>query len=89
MKLTMKYAAFIIATTLACGTFAGAQSTVTYTNRRGDTVTDTRSLQNGLYANDKTVTSPSGRTYTKNMTGYRNANGRVVTQTTRTGPNGR
>jgi hypothetical protein len=89
MRLRIKYAAVVLGASLACATFASAQSTVTYTNRWGDTVTDTRSLQNGVYTNDKAVTSPSGRTYTKDMTGYVNGNGRLVTQTTRTGPNGR
>jgi hypothetical protein len=89
MSLKIKYAAFVLGMSLACATFAGAQSTVTYTNRWGDTVTDTRTLRNGQFTNDKTVTSPSGRIYTKDMTGYLNGNGRLITQTTRTGPNGR
>ena len=89
MSLKAKYAALTFGVLLVFATFASAQTTVTRTNRRGDTVTDTRSLQNGQYTNDKTVTSPSGRTYTKDKTGYINANGRPVTQTTRTGPNGK
>jgi hypothetical protein len=89
MSLRIKSAALAIGMSLACATFAAAQRTVTYTNRRGDTVTDTRSLQNGQYVNDKTVTSPTGRAYTKDTTGYLNGNGRPITQTTRTGPNGK
>jgi hypothetical protein len=89
MSLKAKYAALTFGVLLVFATFTSAQTTVTRTNRRGDTVTDTRSLQNGQYTNDKTVTSPSGRTYTKDKTGYINANGRPVTQTTRTGPNGK
>jgi hypothetical protein len=88
MSLRIKYAALVFVMSVACAAYAGAQSTITYTNRWGDTVTDTRSLQNGVYTNDKTVTSPSGRTYTKDMSGYLNGNGRLITQTTRTGPNG-
>ena len=89
MSLKVKYAALTFGMFLAFATFANAQTTVTRTNRWGDTVTDTRSLQRGQYTNDKTVTSPSGRTYTKGKTVYVNGNGRLVTQTTRTGPNGK
>jgi hypothetical protein len=89
MSLKAKYAALTFGVFLAFATFASAQTTITRTNRWGDTVTDTRSLQNGQYTNDKTVTSPSGRTYTKYKTGYINGDGRMVTQTTRTGPNGK
>jgi hypothetical protein len=66
-----------------------AQQTTSYTNRRGDTVTDTHSLQNGQYTNDKTVTAPNGNTRTNDFTASRNSNGRLVTSDTRTGPNGR
>jgi len=89
MSLKIKYAALVLGVSLSCATFAAAQKTVTYTNRWGDTVTDARSLQKGQYTNDKTVTSPSGRTYIKDTTGHLNGNGRPVTQTTRTGPNGK
>jgi hypothetical protein len=74
---------------MALGTFAYAQNTVTYTNRWGDRVTDTRSLQNGEYINNKTVTAPNGKTYTRDKTSYVNGNGHVITQATRTGPNGK
>lgn len=89
MSLTTKYAALTFGVLLAFATFANFQSTVTRTNRQGDKVTDTRSLQNGQYTNDKTITSPSGKTYTKDKTGYINNNGRLVTQSTRTGPSGK
>jgi len=89
VNLRAKYALLSFAALLACTTFASAQSSVTHTNRWGDTVTDTRSLQNGQYINDKTITTPSGRTYTRDETAYRNSNGRLITQTTRTGPNGK
>ena len=68
---------------------AAAQQTTTWTNRRGDTVTDSRSLQNGQYTNDRTVTAPNGRTHSNDFTASRNSNGRVVTSDTKTGPNGR
>lgn len=89
MSLAARYVAFIFATSLALATSVNAQSTVTRTNRAGDTVTDTRSFQNGQYTNVKTVTSPSGRTYTKENIAYRNSNGRLITESTRTGPNGK
>jgi len=89
MSLTAKYAAVVLGAVFAFATFASAQSTVTRTNRWGDTVTGTRSLQNGQYIHDKTVTSPNGRTYTRDTTGHLAGNGRLVTQTTRTGPNGK
>ena len=89
MSLKAKYAALTFGAFLAFATFASAQTTVTRTNRWGDTVTDTRSLQNGQYTNDKTVTSPGGKTYTKDTTGHLDSNGRAITQTTRTGPNGK
>jgi hypothetical protein len=89
MSLRAKYATPALMAFLASTTLGTAQSTVTYTNRRGDTVTDTRSLQSGQYTNNKTITSPTGKTYTKDKTGYVNGNGTPVTQTTRTGPNGK
>jgi len=89
MSLASKSAALTLAAVLAFASLANAQSTVTYTNRRGDTVTDTRSLQNGQYTNDRTITGPNGKTYTRDKTSYVNGNGRVITQATRTGPNGK
>lgn len=74
---------------VAGGGPGSAQQTSTWTNRRGDTVTDTRSLQSGAYTNDRTVTALNGRTHTNDFTASRNANGRLVTSDTRTGPNGR
>ncbi len=89
MGLTSKYTALALGVFLGLAPFAGAQSTITHTNRRGDTVTDTRSLQNGQYSSNKTITTPSGQTYTKDKSGYLNKNGRPVTSATRTGPNGK
>lgn len=66
-----------------------AQQTTTYTNRRGDTVTDTTNYQNGQYTNDKAVTAPNGKTHTNDYTSSVNSNGHLVTSDTRTGPNGR
>lgn len=74
MSLTGKSAVLAFGALLALGALANAQSTVTYTNRRGDTVTHTRSLQNGQYTNDKTITGPNGKTYTKDRTSYVNGN---------------
>jgi hypothetical protein len=68
---------------------AAAQQTATYTNRRGDTVTDTHTRQNGQYTNDKTVTTPNGKTHTNDFTASRNNNGRPVTSDTRTGADGK
>jgi hypothetical protein len=58
-----------------------AQQTTSYTNRRGDTVTDTHSLQNGQYTNDRTVTAPNGNARTNDFTASRNSNGRLVIST--------
>lgn len=79
--------ALFVAATATC--MASAQQTSTWTNQRGNTVTDTRSLQNGQYTNDRSVTSPSGKTHTNDFTASRNSNGRPVTSDTRTGANGR
>ena len=79
-------ALFVAATATS---MASAQQTSTWTNQRGSTVTDTRSLQNGQYSNDRSVTSPNGATHTNDFTASRNSNGRVVTSDTRTGANGR
>jgi hypothetical protein len=89
MNLNLGKAAFALGTALIATTLASAQQATTYTNRRGDTVTDTRSLQNGQYTNDKSVTAPNGRTDMNDYTAGRNANGHVVTSDTRTGANGK
>ncbi|HEY4380904.1 MAG TPA: hypothetical protein VGN01_11200 [Acidobacteriaceae bacterium] len=71
--------------------FAGAlhaQQTTTHTNRYGDTVTDTRTQQNGVYDSERSVTAPNGATHTNDFTADRNSNGRVVTSDTHTGANG-
>lgn len=52
---------------LAATSVASAQQTSTSTNRRGDTVTDTHSLQNGQYTNDRSVTAPNGNTHTNDF----------------------
>lgn len=85
MKARMAFALFAV---LSFTATLKAQQTTTYTNNRGDTVTDTRSLQNGQYTNDKTITTPNGKTYSNDQTASLNNNGRLVTQDTRTGPNG-
>jgi len=85
----LKQTALVLGAALAMGVAAEAQHTTTYTNRRGDTVTDTHTRQNGTYTNDKTVTTPTGKTHTNDYTATRNANGRPVTTDTRTGANGR
>lgn len=89
MNVVTKHMTYGLGTIVLLGATALAQQTTTYTNRWGDTVTDTRSLQNGQYTNNKTVTTPNGKTYTNQKTDSLNANGRVVTQDTRTGPNGK
>jgi hypothetical protein len=65
----------------------GARDKHLYHSR--NSVTDTRSLQNDQYTNDKTVTAPNGQTYTNDKTVSRNGSGQVVSQDTQTGPNGR
>lgn len=89
MITSLKQAALALCMALAMTSAVEAQQTTTYTNRRGDTVTDTHSRQNGQYTNDKTVTTPNGKTHTNDYTATRNANGRPVTTDTRTGPNGK
>ncbi len=89
MTLTLQNTVLALCVALTAITTASAQQTATYTNRRGDTVTDTRALQNGQYTNDKTVTAPNGSTHANDFTASRNANGRVVASDTRTGANGR
>lgn len=74
---------------LTLATTAEAQQTTSYTNRWGDTVTDTRSRQNGTVTNDRTVTTPNGKTFTNDRTASRDSNGRPVVQDTRTRPNGK
>lgn len=89
MKHISNWAALAFCTALLLAGTLEAQQTSTYTNRYGDTVTDTRSLQNGQYTNDRTVTAPNGNTRTNDFTASRNSNGRVVTSDTHTGPNGK
>jgi hypothetical protein len=89
MNSTTKKTAFgLLIALVALGT-AAAQETTTYTNRHGDHVTDTRTLQNGQYTNDRTVTMPNGETRTNDFTASRNGNGRLVSSDTHTGVNGR
>lgn len=84
----LRASAIALGVALTTAGIATAQ-TSTWTNRRGDTVTDTRSVQNGQYTNNRTVTAPNGATHTNNYTASRNSNGRVVTSDTKTGPNGK
>jgi hypothetical protein len=85
----LKHAALTLCTALAMTGVIYAQQTTTHTNRRGDTVTDTHSRGNGQYTNDRTVTTPNGKTHTNDYTATRNANGRPVTTDTHTGRNGK
>jgi hypothetical protein len=89
MRRSFTRAAFILIAGLSLTGIANAQQTNTYTNGRGDTVTDTRSLQNSVYSNDKSVTTPNGKTFRNDKTDSLNGNGGGVTNDTRTGPNGR
>jgi hypothetical protein len=89
MKFTSKRTAVVLAALLPLATVALAQQTTTYTNRWGDSVTDTRSLQNGQYTNDKSVTNPNGKTFTNDKTASLNNNGRLATQDILTRPNGK
>jgi hypothetical protein len=89
MTPSLKQAVLVLCVALTVTLTVSAQQTTAYTSRRGSTVTDTRSLQNGQYTNDKTVTTPNGKTHTNDFTASRNANGHVVTSDTRTGPNDR
>ena len=82
-------AAIALSATLILASGLQAQETTTRTNRYGDTLTDTRSAQNGVLTNDKVVTTPNGKTFTKDKTNSINSNGRDVTNVTRTGPNGK
>ena len=86
---TIKRVTFVLCAAALLTGISNAQQTTTRTNRNGDTVTDTRSLQNGQYTNDKTVTAPNGKTHTNDSTANRNSNGRLVTSDTRTRSNGR
>ena len=86
---TLKHFALALCASLALTGAVAAQQTATYTNRRGDTVTDTHSKGNGQYTNDRTVTTPSGKTHSNDYTATRNANGRPVTTDTHTGRNGK
>jgi hypothetical protein len=88
MNQRYKQAIFILGLTLSLTGAIEAQETSTYTTQ-GNSVTDTRSLQNDQYTNDKTVTAPNGQTYTNDKTVSRNGSGQVVSQDTQTGPNGR
>lgn len=81
--------AVVFCAALMMAVAAIGQQTSAWTNRRGNTVTDTRSWQNGQYTNDRAVTTPNGYTHTNDFTATRNSNGRVVTSDTRTGANGR
>lgn len=88
MNSILRNTAIALSIALTAGaTFA--QQTSTWTNGRGNTVTDTHSRQDSQYTNDRTVTTPSGKTHTNDFTASRNSNGRVVTSDTRTGNNGR
>ena len=89
MKCKIILAAVTLSGALILATGLQAQESTTRTNRWGDTVTDTRSLQNGILSNDKVVTTPNGKTFTKDKTDSINSNGRVLTNVTRTGPNGK
>ena len=89
MKLITRSAALLLAAVLSLAGALDAQQTTTYTNRQGDTVTDSHGAQNGVYTNDKTVTAPDGATRTNDFTASRNSNGRPVTSDSRTGFNGR
>jgi hypothetical protein len=89
MSLTIKYAALVLGYEPGMPHICGCPEYRHLHKSLGRTVTDTRTLQHGQYTNNKTVTSPSGRTYTKNVTGYLSGSGRLMTQTRRTGPNGR
>jgi hypothetical protein len=89
MNPTTKKTALTLLMALAALGTASAQQTTTYTNRRGDNVTDTRTLQNGQYTNDRTVTMPNGETRTNDFTASRDGNGRLVSSDTHTGVNGR
>lgn len=89
MIRVVRNTALALCTFLVVGAIADAQQTTTYTDHKGDTVTDSRSLQNGTYTNDRTVTSPKGKTRSNDYTASRNSNGRLVTSDTHTGVNGR
>jgi hypothetical protein len=89
MNQLCKHAIFILGLTLSLTGAIEAQQTSIYTTPQGNSVTDTRSLQNGQYTNDKTVTGPNGKTYTNDKTSSVNNNGHPVTTDTMTGPNGK
>jgi len=84
----MIYVALSFTGTLLFAAATNAQTTTTRTTRGGGTVTSTRSVQNGEYTKHRTVTSARGRVYSETKTQSVNANGHVVTTSTRTGPNG-
>jgi len=89
MTAILRNAAVTLCAVVMATGIAAAQQTTTHTNTKGDTVTDTGSLQNGTYTNDRTVTTPNGKTRSNNFTGSRNSLGRLVTSDTHTGVNGR
>jgi hypothetical protein len=78
-----------LAAMLSLPAAARAQGTTTRTNRRGATITDTRSVQGGQYTNHKTVTTAQGKTYSKSKSQSVGPHGRILTTNTRTGPNGK
>ena len=71
MKQTPKRALFVLSVALSLTGAIEAQQNYTYTTAAGNTVSDTRSQQNGQYTNSRTVTSPSGQTYTNDHRGRR------------------
>jgi hypothetical protein len=87
MNRNMIGLAFAVAGSLLFAAAANAQTT-TRTTRGGATVTSTRSVQNGVYAKQRSVTTARGRVYSDTKTQSVNGNGRVVTTNSRTGPNG-
>jgi hypothetical protein len=89
MNQLYKWAIFILGLALSLTGAIEAQETSTHTTPQGNSLTDTRSLQDGQYTNDKTVTAPNGQTYTNDKTMSHNGSGQVVSQDTQNGPNGR
>ncbi len=57
MPLKVQSIAFALCWAISLGAMALAEQTTTHTNRRCDAVTDTRSVQNEQYTNDKIVTN--------------------------------
>jgi hypothetical protein len=89
MNQICKRALFVLGVALSLAGATKAQQTTTYTTPQGNSVTDTRSVQNGQYTNDRTATGRNGETYTNDKTTSLNGNGHPVTTDTATGPNGK